>query len=137
MLELPIYVVAMLKKAQEVRLQAEAGFSGYLVAAAVCDEYGNIHIGCNVENDACTGSHAEYGAIGNIFVATPRGHTIQAVVVATEDGGPPCGGCRQHIWQFCGGNKEVPIYCIDVSAQITSYTIGELLPYAFELRRRA
>ncbi len=119
--------------AKEASKHAYAPYSNYFVGAALIDESGSISIGCNVENQAYTGSHAETGAIAQMIVGGKR--SIRALACYTKNGGSPCGDCRQRIWEFCGGNLEVAIYSINEAEQVEKYTIGELLPHAFDLNK--
>jgi cytidine deaminase len=125
----------LIRKAANTRRRAAATYSNFLVGAAVRDENGAMHTGCNTENIAFTGPHAEEGAISMMIAL--GGSTVTAVAVVTTNGGPPCGNCRQHIWEFCEGNKEVPIYIVDTSGNTWKTTIGILLPYAFSFRKKS
>jgi cytidine deaminase len=122
---------AILAEAWCVRENAHAPYSRYKVGAAIRDERGKVHIGCNVENAAYTGTHAERSAISALIASGAK--QITFVTLVTENGGPPCGDCRQHIWQFCLGNLDVPVVCEDAHGKVETFTIGELLPNAFEL----
>jgi cytidine deaminase len=118
--------------AEQVRDQAYAPYSNYKVGAAVIGSLGNnVYVGCNVENAAYTGSHAETGAIAQLVANGEK--QIHSLACATKDGGAPCGDCRQRIWELSGGNKEVRIYLVDESGAVQETTIGELLPFAFSL----
>ncbi len=119
--------------AQLARDCAYAPYSKYFVGAAVLDENLNIHRGCNVENAAYTGTHAEAVAIGNMIVN--GGTQIKAIACVTKDGGACCGDCRQHIWEMCNGDEDVPIYLMDENGDGVICTIGSLLPMAFELQK--
>ncbi len=121
----------LFKAATEARDRAYAPYSNYFVGASILDENGNIHQGCNVENGAYTGTHAEAVAIGNMIVN--HGKKIKALACVTENKGICCGDCRQRIWEFSGGNKNIPIYILDLKGEGNIYTIGDLLPEAFEL----
>lgn len=127
----------LLAKAKGVRKKAYAKYSDYKVGAAVMDEEGNIYVGCNIENIAYTGSHAERSAISMMFANSGK-KKIVAIAVHNKDGGSPCGDCRQHIWEFCKGNPEIPILLGNESnpTKIKRTTIGELLPFAFSIVKR-
>lgn len=121
----------LIQAAIEARRNAYAPYSGFLVGAAVCDEQGEIHTGCNVEN-------ASYGLTlcaerVAIAKAVSMGHRhLVAVAVATEGGHAPCGACRQFIAEFA---QELPIYLVDaVTAEVSSVQIEELLPRRFDFR---
>lgn len=121
---------ALLQAAQAARRMAHAPYSGFKVGAAVLDEQGRIHAGCNVENAAYPqGLCAEAVALGHLVLA--GGQRITAVAVVGEGAGlvTPCGGCRQKLREFAGA--EVPVVVGDMSALRGRFTLGELLPASF------
>jgi len=112
------------------RENAYAVYSNYKVGAAYEDEHGNIHAGCNVENAAYKGTCAEQGAISAMIAA--GGRKVASVVIVLEGAEPLCGLCLQHTWQFCEGDKDVPIYLISPDrSKVCRTTIGELFPKPF------
>ncbi len=123
---------ALLAAARAVRERAAADFSGFKVGAALETADGQIITGCNVEN-------ASYGLTVcaervAIFKAISEGHRAfrRIVVVAdTESPTPPCGACRQIMWEF-GGDLEV------ILANLTTVTamlqMKDLLPLPFDRR---
>lgn len=122
--------VALLKAAHAARLQAHAPYSGFRVGAAVLDEAGRIHAGCNVENAAYPqGLCAEAVALGAMVLA--GGRSARALLVAGE--GPkwvtPCGGCRQKLREFAGG--ATPVLLADATDVRQTFTLDELLPHSF------
>ena len=122
---------ALLAAAVAARLKAYAPYSRFLVGAAVKDEAGHIHAGCNVENAAYPqGTCAEAGAIAAMILA--GGSKIVEVAVAGAGDGlvTPCGGCRQKLREFCTG--DVPIHiCGEDGTVKASFTLDELLPQSF------
>ncbi len=120
----------MLRAARAVRERAHAPYSRYRVGAALMDEQGRIHAGCNIENAAYPqGLCAEAGALAQLVAA--GGRRVTAVVVVGE-GDPactPCGGCRQKLREFAG--QDVPVVVADTSTVRARYTLGELLPHSF------
>ena len=125
----------LIDAAKEVRPNAHAPYSGYKVGAALIDETGALHTGCNVENAAFPeGTCAEANAIGSMVAAGgKRIVAIAAVGGADEiEACTPCGGCRQSILEFADENTRVIL--IDEGMRIDSYSIEELLPAAFKLR---
>lgn len=125
----------LIDAAKEVRPNAHAPYSGYRVGAALIDETGALHTGCNVENAAFPeGTCAEANAIGSMVAAGgKRIIAIAAVGGADEiEACTPCGGCRQSILEFADENTRVIL--IGEGKQIDSYSIEELLPAAFKLR---
>ena len=124
----------MIRLASEMRERAYAPYSRYQVGAAVLTDDGRLVGGCNVENASYGLSNcAERTAI---FAAVAQGaRQIRAVAVATEDGGSPCGACRQVMHEFAPDGAEVPVYLLDRDgAVVQETTVAELLPYGFRLR---
>lgn len=131
---LPDGLQRLISSAEEVRDKAYAPYSNYKVGAAVIGPYNyEIGVGCNVENAAYTGSHAETGAIAQLVASGEK--QIHALACATKDGGAPCGDCRQRIWELSGGKKDVMIFLVNENGVVQETTIGELLPFAFSLWR--
>lgn len=116
--------------ARQARAQAYAPYSRFAVGAALLDEQGRLHAGCNVENAAYPqGQCAEAGAIGALVLA--GGRRILAAVVVGVAAVPvsPCGGCRQRLREFAG--DELPIWLADAGIIRARHTLGELLPHSF------
>ena len=89
--------------AKAVRENAHAPYSNFRVGAALRAKSGRVYTGCNVENStygltAC----AERVAIFKAVSEGERGFDAIAVVAQTDKLTPPCGACRQIIWEFCG-----------------------------------
>jgi cytidine deaminase len=122
---------AILSDARKVQEKAHAPYSHYKVGAAIKDEHGNVHVGCNVENKAYTGTHAERSAVSALIASGAK--QIKFVTLVTKDGMTPCGDCRQHIWEFCSRNRDVPVLCESEQGKLNRFTIGELYPHSFEL----
>jgi len=125
----------LIDAAKNVRPNAHAPYSGYRVGAALLDDTGAVHTGCNVENAAFPeGTCAEANAIGSMIAAGgKRIVAIAAVGGADEiEACTPCGGCRQSILEFSDENTRIIL--IGEGKQIDSYSIDELLPAAFRLR---
>jgi cytidine deaminase len=124
----------LIDAANEVRNHAHARYSGFRVGAALVDEQGRLHTGCNVENAAYPlGSCAEAGAIAAMVAA--GGQRIVAIAVAggkDEVGScTPCGGCRQRINEFADGATRV--LAIDDTGEWQTYSMADLLPASFHL----
>ena len=111
--------------------RAYAPYSHYAVGAAVMTSGGQTFAGCNIEN-------ASYGltlcaeriAIGNAVSQGRR--SIQAIAVATRDGGSPCGACRQVLAEFADGACEV--FLLNSQGDLLCQsTLEELLPLRFSL----
>lgn len=121
---------ALIAAARAVRAHAHAPYSRFAVGAAVLDEQGRIHVGCNVENAAYPqGWCAETSAIAAMVAA--GGRRIQAVAVCGVAANPvtPCGGCRQKIREFAA--DDCPILVADEHALVARFTLGQLLPCSF------
>ncbi|HKZ55509.1 MAG TPA: cytidine deaminase [Anaerolineales bacterium] len=118
----------LMVRAGEVRRLAYAPYSHYPVGAALLADSGKIYTGVNVENAAYpTGMCAERTAL---FNAVSHGERVfRAIAVVTENGGSPCGACRQALSEF---GLETQVLISDVEGHVVlETTIGELLPQAF------
>ena len=124
---------ALIAAAKRYRGNAVSRRSGFSVGAAIEDEDGKIWGGCNVENSTYGLSMcAERVAI---FKAVSEGsHEITKVAVVTdhETITPPCGCCRQMIWEFASDETEVLI--ANLEGDVRKFEIKELLPEAFGAR---
>ena len=122
----------LIDAALAVRLNAYAKFSNFRVGAAIEDVDGRIHTGCNVEN-------ATYGLTVcaervAVFKAISEGVGIRkfrrvAVAADTEILTPPCGACRQILWEFCG---DIPLVLANLHGKTETYQLKDLLPRAFD-----
>jgi cytidine deaminase len=118
--------------ARAARENAVARFSGFKVGAALETTDGTIVTGCNIEN-------ATYGLTicaerVAMFKALSEGHRSfarVAVVADTSDPTPPCGACRQILWEF-GGDLEVVL--ASLSELKGAYRMKDLLPLPFDAR---
>jgi cytidine deaminase len=122
----------LIAAARAVRLHAHAAFSNFLVGAALEATDGRVFTGCNVENatyglTVC----AERVAIFKAISEGCRSFVRIAVVADTEAPTPPCGACRQLLWEF-GGDLEVIL--ANLSAEKARLSMRELLPYPFDAR---
>ena len=120
--------------AKKVRQHAYAPYSGYHVGAALLDDTGQVHSGCNVENSAFPeGVCAEANAIGSMVAAGGKMIVAIAAVGGRDEieACTPCGGCRQKILEFADGDTRVLL--IGDDGRIESYSIEELLPSSFRL----
>lgn len=122
----------LIKVATDARLCSRAPFSNFLVGAALRTAEGKIYTGCNIESASygltvC----AERVAIWKALSDCERDFTDLVVVVDTEQLTPPCGTCRQIIWEYC---KEAKITLANLRGQRQEVDIVELLPRAFDAR---
>ena len=121
---------AMLDAARAARTNAYAPYSRFAVGAALLDEQGRVHAGCNVENAAYPlGQCAEAGALAALVLA--GGRRVVAAVVVGEAPQPvtPCGGCRQKLREFAAG--DTPVIAADGQGVRARTTLSELLPASF------
>ena len=122
----------LIDAAADVRERAFAPYSNFKVGAAVETEDGDIYTGCNVES-------ASYGLTVcaervAIWKGISRGVTKFgriAVVVDTEELTPPCGVCRQIIWEFCG---DIPVVIANLTTVTATLQMKDLLPLPFDKR---
>ncbi len=111
---------------------AQAPFSRFKVGAALEADDGTIVTGCNIEN-------ATYGLTicaerVAVFKALSEGHRAFrriAIVADTAEPTPPCGACRQILWEFCG-NLEVTL--ANLTEETGQYRLADLLPLPFDVR---
>lgn len=116
--------------AHEARQRAHAPFSGFPVGAALRARTGEIVTGCNVEN-------ASYGLSMcaervAVFKAVSEGLTEFDAIVVVAGGKrptPPCGACRQILWELCG---DILVRMVDVEGRSRSTRLRALLPLAFD-----
>ena len=121
---------ALLQAACAARLNAHAPYSRFLVGAAVLDERGEVHAGCNVENAAYPqGLCAEAVALGAMVAAGGRRAVALLVVADGTDLVTPCGGCRQTLREFAA--PDTPVLLADGRGIQSWLTLDQLLPYSF------
>jgi len=124
--------VDLVAAARRARVNADAAFSHFKVGAALEAADGTVITGCNIEN-------ATYGLTicaerVAMFKALSDGHrafTRIAIVADTESPTPPCGACRQILWEF-GGNLEVQLANLKESKGV--HFLKDLLPLPFDAR---
>lgn len=123
---------ALLQAALTVRENAYAPFSNFKVGAAVEDTDGRIHTGCNVEN-ATYGLTlcAERVAIFKAISEGVRKFRRVAVAADTAKLTPPCGACRQILWEFCG---DVEITLVNLQGKTAVWKLKELFPEPFDVQ---
>lgn len=116
--------------ARAVRERGHAPYSKFLVGAAVLDEQGRVHAGCNVENAAYPqGWCAETSALAHLVTAGGRRVLAVAVVGVADDPVTPCGGCRQKIREFAA--PDCPVWVADLETVRLRTTLAALLPHSF------
>ena len=124
----------MIIRALESREKAYAPYSGYAVGAALLTKNGEIFTGVNIENAAYpTGTCAERVAV---FKAVSEGERVfEAIVVASSNGGTPCGSCRQVLSEF---GLDTEIIIVDGEGNsVQETTVGEILPWLQENKSKS
>jgi cytidine deaminase len=120
----------LFEAAKAAQAMAYVPYSRFRVGAAILDERGRIHAGCNVENAAYpVGNCAEASAIAAMVMA--GGHRIAAALVIGDGVGlcTPCGGCRQRLREFAAA--ATPIHVAGPEGLRRTFTLEELLPASF------
>ena len=124
----------MIRQAAAARENAHAPYSGFKVGACLKTTDGRLFIGCNVENVAYPQSQcAEATAIGNMVAAGAREIAEVVIIAAGAELCTPCGACRQRLSEFSG--PETPIHIAGLDGLRASFTLGELMPHAFQFRK--
>jgi cytidine deaminase len=129
---------ALITAARRARAKAYAPYSRFTVGAAVLDERGRVHAGCNVENASygltvC----AERNAVAAAVAAGARRITAVAVVSGAEPPAAPCGACRQVLAELATDEAPVMLAPARAALPIERFRMRDLLPRAFRLARRA
>ena len=122
----------LIQAARKARRHAHAAFSNFKVGAALETADGKIITGCNIEN-------ATYGLTicaerVAMFKALSEGHRRfrRIVIVAdTADPTPPCGACRQILWEFAG---DLEVILANLRRETARYRLSDLLPLPFDAR---
>jgi cytidine deaminase len=122
----------LLAAAADARTRAHARFSSFKVGAALETADGRIVTGCNIEN-ATYGLTlcAERVALAKALSDGHAEFTRIAVVADTIDPTPPCGSCRQLLWEFCG---DIDVILGNLEGATGRYRLSALLPLPFDAR---
>ena len=120
----------LLAAARAARENAVATFSKFRVGAALRAKSGKVYTGCNVENASygltiC----AERVAIFKAISEGARKFTRVAVAADTDTLTPPCGACRQILWEFCG---DVPLTLVNPRGKTETFQLKDLFPRPFD-----
>ena len=120
----------LLAAALAARQHAHAPYSHFMVGAALEDSSGKIHTGCNVEN-ATYGLTlcAERVALFKAISEGAREFRRIAVAADSKTLTPPCGACRQILWEFCG---DIEILLVNPRGESESLRMKDLFPRAFD-----
>ncbi|OQY44477.1 MAG: cytidine deaminase [Anaerolineaceae bacterium 4572_78] len=117
----------LIESARQARENAYAPYSNYKVGAALLTTEGEIYNGCNVENAAYRPTIcAEQTAI--VKAISEGEQKFKAIAVITENGGSPCGVCRQVLREFA---PNLIVIVADTSGNHRIYQLAELLPDSF------
>jgi cytidine deaminase len=123
--------MTLIEQARTVRENAHAPYSKFKVGAAVQAASGAVYVGCNVENVAYPeGTCAEAGAIAAMVAAGETQIASVAVIADSPTPVSPCGGCRQKIAEFAGGDVVVTLATTD--GTVLDTTVAALLPGSFD-----
>jgi cytidine deaminase len=120
----------LLQAALLARERAHAPYSRFKVGAAVSDETGRLFTGCNIES-------ASYGLSMcaervAVFKAVSEGSarlTRIAVVTGTEILTPPCGACRQILWEFC---RDAELILANLTGKQETMSVSQIYPRPFD-----
>ena len=121
---------ALLQAALEAREHAHAPFSNFKVGAALEAEDGRVYTGCNIEN-------ATYGLTlcaerVAVFKAVSEGaRKFKRIAVAADTGTltPPCGACRQILWEFCG---DAELMLVNLEGKSETMRMKDIFPRPFD-----
>jgi len=123
----------LVERAAQAREFAYAPYSGYRVGAALLAKSGRVYTGCNVEN-----------AVYPLTICAERAAVVKAVsegerefvalAVVTEDGGSPCGSCRQTLREF---GDDILVLIADATGAHRETTVADLLPDSFSAKSLA
>ena len=117
----------LVAQAMQARRSAYAPYSGYTVGAALLGKSGRVYTGCNVENAVyplCT--CAERVAV--VKAVSEGEREFVALAVVTQNGGAPCGSCRQTLREF---GEEIVVLIADAVGSYRETTVAALLPDSF------
>lgn len=122
----------LLAAARRAREKAVAPYSRFKVGAALETDAGVVVSGCNIENASygltvC----AERVALLKALSEGKKRFRALAVVTAARKVTPPCGACRQLLWEYCG---DIPVVLGNLSGKKETHRLGALLPHAFDRR---
>jgi cytidine deaminase len=123
---------ALIAAARDAREHAVAPYSNFRVGAALLSKRGGVYTGCNVENASygltvC----AERVALLKALSEGEREFTMIVVAADTAAPTPPCGPCRQLLWEYCG---DIPVVLANLSSVTGRHQLQDLLPLPFDAR---
>jgi cytidine deaminase len=120
----------LIREAKHARMNARAPYSGFKVGAALETRSGKIFTGCNVENSSygltvC----AERVAIWKAISEGESDFRRILILADSKQPAPPCGACRQIIWEYCG---NIEVILANLKGSKTRHRMKQLLPLAFD-----
>ena len=121
----------LIERAKQARLRAHAPFSNFQVGAAIVTADGQVYTGCNIEHAVYSLTMcAERVAIFKAVSEGARDFVRIAVVADYESVTPPCGCCRQSLWEFAGPGTKIIL--ANLAGEVRRFDIEELLPLPFD-----
>jgi len=125
-------IAELVHAAREGRERARAPYSGFKVGAALRTRAGRIIRGCNIENSSygltvC----AERVALLTALADGEDAFEAVAVVTQSERPSPPCGPCRQLMWEYCG---DIDVVLSNLDGSIETLKLSDLFPRPFEFK---
>jgi cytidine deaminase len=122
----------LVQAARKARLKAQAAYSRFKVGAALETAEGRIVSGCNVEN-ASLGLTVCAERVALLKALSEGWKRFRAIAVVTGAARltPPCGACRQLLWEYCG---NIPVHLANLRARRKTFLLSELLPHPFDKR---
>ena len=122
----------LVSAARAARLRAQAPYSGFMVGAALEGADGSVTTGCNIENASysltvCAERVALLKALSEGITAFRR----IVVLADTAAPTPPCGPCRQLLWEYCG---DIEVVLANTQGPVGSHRLADLLPLPFDSR---
>lgn len=120
----------LVEAAFAAREHAFAPHSGFRVGAALEDHSGRVYTGCNLENATLSLTLcAERLALAKALSEGVRGFRRIAIAADTDDLTPPCGACRQILWEFCG---DIEIVLANPRGKIETLRLTQVYPRGFD-----
>ncbi len=122
-------IKTLIAAARKARRRAKATYSRFKVGAALETIDGKVYTGCNIENASygltiC----AERVALVKALSEGAKKFRAVAVVTGAEKLTPPCGACRQLLWEYCG---NIPVHLANLKGKSETHSLGDLLPNPF------
>ena len=122
----------LINEARKARHRAKAPYSRFKVGAALESADGEVYAGCNIENASygltiC----AERVALVKALSEGAKKFVNLAIVTNAKKLTPPCGACRQLLWEYCG---NIPVHMSNTRGKVQTLSLGDLLPLPFDKR---